>query len=305
MRNNQQTIARRVDLSGVGLHSGRIVRIEILPGDVNSGIIFKRTDILGTPAVAAHVSNIQSTDLNTTIGIGEVRISTIEHLMAAFAGLGIDNAIVKIDGPEVPVMDGSAAPFVDAILAAGILPQSAARRMFIVRDSFELRQGDKWIKVEPADVTTYAMAIEFKSQAIGKQSCEIEWTEGSFEQIFDSRTFCHVNDVTAMRKAGLALGGSLENAIVVSDDEVLNPEGLRYDDEFVRHKLLDCIGDLALLGAPLIGKITASKSGHGLHAGFMKALWQKRSEVLAVVEDVNRIYSSPAQEARAAVVGVK
>lgn len=305
MRNCQQTIARRIDLSGIGLHSGRMVRLEILPGDVGSGIVFKRIDILGMPTVAAHVSNIQSTDLNTTIGIGEVRVSTIEHLMAAFAGLGIDNAIVKIDGPEVPVMDGSAAPFVEAILDAGILPQSAERRVFVVRESFELRQGDKWIKIEPADSTTYSMSIEFKSQAIGRQSVEIEWTESAFEEIFASRTFCHVNDVTAMRKAGLALGGSLENAVVVSDDEVLNPEGLRYDDEFVRHKLLDCIGDLALLGAPLIGKITASKSGHGLHAGFMKALWQKRSEVLAVVEDVNRPIASSKVAARAAVAGIK
>lgn len=305
MRNCQQTIARRIDLSGVGLHSGRVVRMEILPADASLGIVFKRTDILGTPSILAHVSNIQSTDLNTTIGVGEVRVSTIEHLMAAFAGLGIDNAIVKIDGPEVPVMDGSSAPFVEAILSAGILPQAAERRVFVVRESFELRQGDKWIKIEPADKTTYAMSIDFKSQAIGKQSCQLEWSPTSFEQIFASRTFCHMNDVTAMRKAGLALGGSLENAVVVSDDEVLNPEGLRYDDEFVRHKLLDCIGDLALLGAPIIGKITASKSGHGLHAGFMKALWQKRSEVLAVVEDVGRPHAAAIVPARAAAAGIK
>lgn len=303
MLNAQQTVACRIDLSGVGLHSGRVVHLEILPADIGTGIVFKRVDLLGAPSIPAHVNNIQSTDLNTTIGVGEARVSTIEHLMAAFAGLGIDNAIVKVDGPEVPVMDGSAEPFVEAILAAGIVPQGAQRRLLIVREAFELRQGDKWIKVEPADETTFTMNIEFKSKAIGKQVVEFRWQHDSLESIFASRTFCHMNDVQAMRKVGLALGGSLENAVVVSDEEVLNPEGLRADDEFVRHKLLDCIGDLALLGAPIVGRVTASKSGHGLHAGFMKALWHKRSEVLAVVEDVSHKSASTAPQA--AVAGIK
>lgn len=284
--NNQHTVARRVEVSGVALHSGKVVRIEILPSAINSGIVFKRVDLPGTPSVPAHLSNILSTDLNTTIGHGEVKISTIEHLMAAFAGLGIDNALVKIDGSEVPVMDGSAHPFVTRILAAGISTQDAQRRYFVVRQAFEFKMGDKWIKIEPAEVTSFAMEIDFTSKAIGRQSFSFNLDRDSFLEIAGSRTFCHENDISAMRKAGLAIGGSLENAIVVSDDEVLNPEGLRFDNEFVRHKLLDCVGDLSLLGGPLVGKITASKSGHGLHAAFMKALWVRRQELLTTVEDM-------------------
>lgn len=300
----QNTVARRVDVQGIGLHSGRTVRVEILPAEVGSGIVFKRVDLPGSPTIPAHVNNILATDLNTTIGIGDVKIATIEHLMAAFAGLGIDNALVKLDGAEVPVMDGSAAPFVEAIRSVGMTQQNDIRKLFVVRDTFELRQGDKWIKIEAADLTSYSMYIDFRSKAIGQQSYEMHWTMSSFDSIFSSRTFCHVNDVNAMRKAGLALGGSLENAVVVSDDEVLNPDGLRSSDEFVRHKLLDCVGDLALLGAPLIGKVSAYKSGHGLHAGFMKALWQRRSEFLSVVESVGSgfSHSTPAQ---AAAVGMK
>ncbi len=284
--NKQHTVARRVEVSGVALHTGKVVRIEILPSAINSGIVFKRVDLPGSPTVPAHLSNILSTDLNTTIGHGEVKISTIEHLMAAFAGLGIDNALVKIDGPEVPVMDGSAAPFVARILSAGISAQDAQRRYFVVRQAFEFRISDKWIKIEPSDVTSFGMQIDFKSKAIGRQSFSFNLDRDSFLEIAGCRTFCHENDVSAMRKAGLALGGSLENAIVVSDDEVLNPEGLRVDNEFVRHKLLDCLGDLSLLGGPLVGKITASKSGHALHAAFMKELWARRHELLTTVEDM-------------------
>lgn len=282
----QHTIARRIEVSGIALHSGKVVRIEILPAAINTGIVFKRVDLPGSPSVLAHVSNIQSTDLNTTIAHGDAKVSTIEHLMAAFAGLGVDNALVKIDGPEVPVMDGSAAPFVDRILVAGIAPQEAQRRYFVVREAFEFQMGDKWIRVEPSDVTTYEMEIEFKSKAIGRQSFGFIMDREAFIDVSGSRTFCHVNDVNAMRKAGLALGGSLENAVVVSDDEVLNPEGLRYENEFVRHKLLDCVGDLALLGGPIVGRVVAFKSGHGLHAAFMKAVWAHRNQLLSIVEDL-------------------
>lgn len=282
----QHTVARKVQLSGVALHSGKVVRMEIHPAAVNTGILFKRVDLPGMPGVLAHVSNIQSTDLNTTIGLGEAKVGTIEHLMAAFAGLGVDNAVVKIDGPEVPVMDGSAAPFIERILVAGLAVQNAQRKYFVVRTPFELRSGDKWIKVEPSDSRDFEMQIDFKSQAIGRQSFSYSFARDSFLKIAGCRTFCHVNDVNAMRRAGLALGGSLENAIVVSDEDVLNPEGLRFKDEFVRHKLLDCVGDLSLLGGPIIGKISAHKSGHGLHAAFMRAIWARRDEVLAVVEDL-------------------
>lgn len=299
--NFQSTVARRIEVQGIGLHTGRTIKLEILPADVGTGIQFKRTDIVSLPVIPAHVNHILATDLNTTIGIGDVRVATIEHLMAAFVGLGIDNALVKLDGAEVPVMDGSALPFVEAILAAGIEEQNEIKKRYVVREAFEFRQADKWICIEPSDVTSYSMYIDFRSKAIGEQRYEMIWSPSSFESILSSRTFCHVNDVNAMRKAGLALGGSLENAVVVSDEEVLNPDGLRSADEFVKHKLLDCVGDLALLGAPLVGKISAYKSGHGLHAGFMKALWQRRSEVLSVVESVGASYSvPPARQAIAA-----
>ncbi len=282
----QHTIARRIEISGIALHSGHVVRMEILPASINSGIIFKRIDLPGSPTILAHLNNICSTELNTTIANGEAKVSTIEHLMAAFAGLGVDNALVKIDGPEVPVMDGSAAPFVDKILVAGLATQDAQRRYFVVRETFEFQVGDKWIKIEPSDVTSFAMEIDFKSKAIGRQSFEFSMDRETFLDVAGSRTFCHVNDVNAMRQAGLALGGSLENAVVVSDNEVLNPEGLRFDNEFVRHKLLDCVGDLALLGGPIVGKVTACKSGHGLHASFMKAVWARRNDILSIVEDL-------------------
>lgn len=298
----QHTIARRIEVSGIGLHSGKVVRIEILPAAINTGIVFKRVDLPGTPTVQAHVNNIQSTDLNTTIAHGNAKVATIEHLMAAFAGLGVDNALVKIDGPEVPVMDGSAAPFVEKILAGGISSQEAQRKYFVVREAFEFRMGDKWIKVEPSDVTSFEMEIEFKSKAIGRQSFGFVLDRDSFLEVSGCRTFCHVNDVNAMRKAGLALGGSLDNAVVVSDDEVLNPEGLRCSDEFVRHKLLDCVGDLSLLGGLIVGRITASKSGHGLHAAFMKAIWSRRNEVLSTVEDLGVRHSSQKSSAVAGAI---
>ncbi len=193
--------------------------------------------------------------------------------------------LVKLDGPEVPVMDGSANPFVEKILEAGLVDQATHRKILVVKDRCELRQGDKWIRIEPYHAPTYSMEIEFRSHAIGRQQVVVTLGAGGFETIMKCRTFCHVNDVNAMRKAGLALGGSLENAVVVSDEEVLNPDGLRCSDEFVRHKILDCVGDMALLGSPFMGKVTAYKSGHGLHASFLKLLWQKKSEIFSVIED--------------------
>ena len=299
----QNTIARRVEICGVGLHSGRSIRVELLPAEVGTGVVFKRVDLVGHPTVAAHVSSIMATDLNTTIGVGSVRIATIEHLMAALAGLSIDNVLVKLDGPEVPVMDGSAITFVEKILEAGIASQDRPRRLYVVREPFSFQQGDKWIKIEPSDYISYSMQIDFKSRVIGRQSYEMLWEQKSIEQIYSSRTFCHLNDVNAMRVAGLALGGSLENAVVVSDEAVLNSEGLRFHDEFVRHKLLDCIGDLYLLGGPIVGKISAYKSGHGLHAGFMKALWARRAELLSTVESVKTFGSR--LSSNLAAVGMK
>lgn len=287
MDSHQSTLKKTIAMSGIGLHSGRITRLEILPGAANSGIVFRRTDVPGAEPVRAIAANVGSTDLSTAIGAGVNRIATIEHLMAAFAGLGVDNALVLVDGPEVPIMDGSSAPFVDQILAAGVVKVDGPRRLYFVKEAFEIRDGDKLMRVEPSDRLEFSCSVEYASGAIGKQALDFTFSRSGFLDLCESRTFCHVKEVDAMRAHGLALGGSLDNAIVVTDTEVMNPGGLRMADEFVRHKLLDCIGDLALLGAPLVGKVTIHKAGHALHTRFVNELLKRRGELLSVVEISN------------------
>lgn len=279
----QGTIKRAVRFVGTGLHSGRQVTLEILPALPGTGIVFQRTDVAGCPPIAAHFNNIVSTDLCTTLGRGGVTVGTIEHLMAALVGLGVDNAAIRLDAAEVPILDGSAAPFVDKLLAAGITKLPGARRHLVVHSAFEVRQGDKLMRVEPADQLEFACVIDFPSRAIGRQELSVPFSASSFMDLCESRTFCHVREVDALRAAGLALGGSLDNAIVVTDTEVMNSEGLRCHDEFVRHKVLDCLGDLALLGASLIGKVTLVKNGHALHARFMRELMSRQDELLTEV----------------------
>lgn len=282
----QHTIATKIVLSGRGLHSGRLVRMEILPAAANTGIVFQRTDIPNSLAIEAQPYNITSTDLSTTVGAGANAVSTIEHLMAAFAGLEIDNALVKVNAPEIPIMDGSSTAFVQAMLQAGFKRLNYPRRQLVVRRAFEVRQGDRFIRIEPARRTKFKCSIEFKHKVIGRQSIEMTMGREEFIELSNARTFCHINDVNAMRQIGLAQGGSLENAIVVTDDGVMNPEGLRGADEFVRHKLLDCIGDLAILGAPLVGLITVNKPGHALQAQFMVELLKQKSQVLSILDGV-------------------
>lgn len=280
----QSTLRKKLTLSGIGLHSGRNVRLDVLPAMPNTGIVFQRTDLAGAPQIKANVCNISSTDLSTTIGTGENKVSTIEHLMAAFAGLGIDNALVLVDAPEIPIMDGSAAPFVDQLLMAGIVKVNGTRHLLIVKKAFEVRAGDKLMRVEPSDRLEFSCTVDYGKSIIGRQELDLVFSRSSFLDLCESRTFCHLNEVNAMRNVGLALGGSLDNAIVVTDTVVMNPGGLRTADEFVRHKLLDAIGDLALLGSPLLGRVTLHKGGHALHAAFVKELMARRDELLTVVE---------------------
>jgi UDP-3-O-[3-hydroxymyristoyl] N-acetylglucosamine deacetylase len=277
-------LKKKIELKGIGLHSGRPATLTVLPAEGHTGVVFRRTDLAHAEPIKATVTNICSTDLSTSIGNGQNKVATIEHLMAAFAGLGIDNALVLVDGPEVPIMDGSSAPFVDALLAAGIAKIPGHRRLFVVKDAFEIKDGDKLMRVEPADRLEFSCVVDYKSGAIGRQALDFTFSRANFLDLCESRTFCHFKEVEAMRAHGLALGGSLDNAIVVTDTEVMNPGGLRYADEFVRHKLLDCIGDLALLGAPLVGKITLHKAGHALHAKFVTELMRRKAELLSVVE---------------------
>ncbi len=280
----QSTLRRKVRFVGIGLHSGRSVSVEILPARANSGIVFHRTDAPLSAPILAVAANITNSELSTTIGHGGHAVATVEHLMAAFAGLGIDNALVRIDGPEVPILDGSSAPFVDALLAAGVSKVDGYRRLLVIKEAFEVRVGDRVMRAEPASRLRFQCQIDYPSAAIGRQNLELTFSRSSFLELCESRTFCHVNEVDAMRAHGLALGGSLDNAIVVNDTTVMNAEGLRTSDEFVRHKLLDCIGDLALLGAPLIGRISLEKAGHAVHAKFMHELLARKVDLIAVVE---------------------
>jgi UDP-3-O-[3-hydroxymyristoyl] N-acetylglucosamine deacetylase len=281
----QGTLKEKASFAGVGLHSGRVVNLEVWPASPNTGIVFHRSDRMDARPILAHPFNVTSTDLCTAIGTDGSAISTIEHLMAAFAGLGIDNAYVRVDSSELPILDGSSAPFVDKFRAVGIDRSSHVRRQFVVKKPFEVRSGDAFIRVEPYPHQKFTCNIQFdNSAAIGRQRLEMEFGEDSFLAICEARTFCHINDVNSMRAMGLARGGSLDNAIVVNDEAVVNADGLRYEDEFVRHKLLDCIGDLALLGGRLVGKITTSKSGHALHAKFTAALLRAQGEVLDILD---------------------
>ena len=280
----QSTLASPVKFAGVGLHSGCMVHVEILPASANVGIIFHRTDNPHAIPVAANPFNISETTLSTTIGTGFSRVSTIEHLMAAFAGLGIDNAYVKIDNSEVPILDGSAALFVDQILLAGVVNLTSPKKYLICKRPFEIMKGDQLIRIEPGEGLTFNCSIDFTemSPVIGKQSLLTAFDANSFGKFSEARTFCHIKDVNFMREKGLARGGSLDNAVVVDDEKVLNGEGLRFEDEFVRHKLLDCVGDLALLGGMLRGKITLKKSGHALHGVFTKEILLNQQDYLVV-----------------------
>lgn len=284
MKKTQSTLQSRIKFSGIGLHSGRSVTIELVPAKPSTGIVFQRVDTQGALPVLAHAHNITATDLSTTIGRDPSNVGTIEHLMAAFSGLSIDNVLVRVDAPELPIMDGSSKPFVQKILEAGILDQGVGRRYLVSREAFEVRNGDRFIRLEPAAATSFHCTIEYPWKAVGRQEMSVDFDSLSFVEICGARTFCHLMEVNAMRKMGLALGGSLDNAVVVNEDGIENPDGLRHDLEFVQHKILDCIGDLALLGAPLLGKITLHKPGHALHAEFMREIMTRKDELLATIE---------------------
>jgi UDP-3-O-[3-hydroxymyristoyl] N-acetylglucosamine deacetylase len=280
----QRTLKKSVHFSGVGLHSGISANLTVSPAEVGSGISFRRVDQGDGPTIKASWDTISITDLSTSIGFGDHRISTIEHLMAALAGLGIVNAEIQIDGPEVPILDGSAKNFVESFEQTGVLVQDQCRKIYKIQKPFLYEEGEKAIKLEPADMTEYRCTISFSDSIIGRQTIIYRHSIRAFMELATARTFCHYRDIDAMRRAGLAMGGSLENAVVVTDEGVMNPEGLQGGDEFVRHKLLDAIGDLSLIGAPLAGKISLYKTGHGVHARFMKLLMEERKDVIELLD---------------------
>jgi len=279
----QHTLKETVTFQGQGLHSGKETQMNVLPAAPGHGIKFIRVDLNPASVIDGNALNITKTDLCTTLGSGAESISTIEHLMAAFLGLGIDNAVVEIDAPEVPIMDGSSLPFAEQFLKVGLQEQDAPRKSWVVKKTFEFCDDDRVVKIEPSDHSSYHCSIDFGSGFIGQQSIDFSLTRENFLDLANSRTFCHVKEVDYLKSIGLAQGGSLENAIVVTDNGIMNEGGLRSEDEFVRHKLLDCIGDLFLLGAPIIGRITVTKPGHGLHAKFMKEVLRKKDELFTVI----------------------
>ncbi len=284
----QKTLKTRISCSGVGLHSGRRVTLTIGPAAIDSGIQFKRVDPAGLGAIIpARWDHVVDTRLCTVIGNGEgVVVGTVEHLMAAFSGLSIDNAMIEIDGPEVPIMDGSADAFVFLIECAGIAEQSAARRRIRILKHLSVGDERANVALTPAPFASLDFALDFPNPAIGRQEKSVRLEEDAFKrELSRARTFGFADEVELLRKAGLARGGSLDNAIVIGADRVLNREGLRYGDEFVRHKMLDAMGDLYLAGAPIEGRFWGARSGHALNNTLLKALFADTDAWTYVVDD--------------------
>ena len=270
----QQTLAEKVSCTGIGLHGGRAVQLTLQPARANTGIVLVRTDRTHPVEIPARPQSLRSTRFATVLGRGDASVGTVEHLLAALYGLGIDNARVEVDGPELPVMDGSAASFVYLIRSAGIFAQREPRRVLRCRRPVEVRDGERRIRLEPARGFRISYAVEFDHPAIGRQELYVDSPSAErFERdISAARTFGFLDQVDALWRAGLARGGSLDNTVVLDAERVLNPGGLRWPDEFVRHKVLDLFGDLALLGVPIQGHVRVERGGHALHQALVAAL---------------------------------
>jgi UDP-3-O-[3-hydroxymyristoyl] N-acetylglucosamine deacetylase len=271
----QHTLKSPALFAGIGVHTGAYTRVSVKPASVDAGIVFVRTDIADRDnVVPAHGEAVCKTQLGTVIGnAAGVTVATIEHLMAALVMLGVDNAVVELDGPEMPIMDGSSAPFVRVLDRAGLRSQDVARAYIEILDTVEVIDGEKRATLRPASGFEVAFDIAFDSAAIGRQSVDLVMDEQMFrDELADCRTFGFLSDVEALRAMGLARGGSMDNCVVVDGDAILNPEGLRRPDEPVRHKALDAIGDLFLLGAPLLGRFEGVLAGHGLNNALVRAL---------------------------------
>ena len=292
----QTTIKAPVTFSGTGLHTGRAVRMTVHPASANYGIWFRRTDVDGVDdLVPARWDAVDDTQLCTRITNDRgVTVSTIEHIMAALVGCGVSNALIEVDGPEVPLMDGSSQHFVDAILARGLSALNAPVHAIEILREVEVVVGDARATLSPAPTLTIDFAIDFADAAIGRQEKTLNMANGAFvHELCDSRTFCRNADIHAMRAQGLALGGSVENAVVVDGADVLTPGGLRHSDEAVRHKMLDALGDLALAGAPILGRYSGYKAGHGVTNTLLRALFADPSAYRIVECDSRRVAGLP------------
>lgn len=271
----QRTLAKAMTATGVGLHSGEPVRLTIRPAPIGHGIVFVRSDVASAPLIRVSAAAVNDTRLSSTMVVDGVKVGTVEHLMSAFAALGLDNLCVEVDAPEMPIMDGSAAPFILLLKEAGVIEQPAPKRFLRVLKPIEVRAGDKWVRLTPFNGYKITLTIQFSHPVFARsaQTMTIDFADTSFlEAISRARTFGFMHEVEMMRQHGLGLGGSLDNAIVLDEYDVLNVDGLRYTDEFVRHKILDAIGDLYMLGHPLIAEFTGYKSGHALNNQLLRAL---------------------------------
>jgi UDP-3-O-[3-hydroxymyristoyl] N-acetylglucosamine deacetylase len=273
----QKTLAQPLNFTGIGLHTGRPVQVTIAPAGANHGLRFVRADLPGKPEILAHYTRVVDTTRATTLGEGGFTLSTVEHLLAALRGLGVDNARIKVEGPELPIMDGSAAPFSRLLREAGLRELSWPRAYVLIRKPVELKQGDQWMRVTPGEPSiTYT--IDFNHPLIRRQRYSVSLQSEKFcSEIAPARTFGFLKEVQYLQTRGLALGGSLENAVVLDDAGVLNPGGLRFPEECVRHKILDAMGDLALLGLPLLGRLEVGRGSHQLHCAFLQFLMRQEN----------------------------
>jgi len=289
----QATVKNKVVFSGIGLHSGRDVSMTLRPADAGTGIIFHRIDMSPSVSIEAIAKNVVNTRLSTTIGVSGATVSTIEHLMAALSGCGIDNVHVDIDGPEVPIMDGSAAPFVEGLRKAGVRVLSRPRKFLVVKKPISVVDGDKKITIIPSRYFRISFDMRFNHPVVNNQFRSMKFSDEVFARDYaPARTFGFLVEVETLKANGLARGGSLDNAVVIGDDGILNEEGLRYDDEFVRHKIMDSVGDLSLAGYPLIGHVKAYKSGHDLNHKLV-------TEILARPECWKLVEAGDSQDSRA------
>ena len=281
---NQKTIKEKISLKGVGLHSGKNVEINLLPSEPNSGIIFKRTDLTRNNIIIPMFNNVVDTTLCTTLSNQHgVKVSTIEHLMGALYGLGIDNLLVEINSQELPILDGSAKIFVEKILSSGIKSSTTPIKLIKINKKVTYQEGEKKISLDKSKVASEIdFEINFQNQIIGKQRNKLNIFNDELESIFESRTFCLYEDVEKLKKAGLAKGGSLENAVVVGENKILNDGGLRNTCEFVNHKILDCMGDLYLSGYRIVGSLITSQGGHGLTNKILRKLFSDNSNFTVI-----------------------
>ncbi len=293
----QRTIREQIQCTGVGLHSGQPVTMTLLPAVADQGIVFIRADLPERPEIPARLENVSCSVLATTLATGKVSVGTVEHILAALSGSGVDNLTIEVNGPELPIMDGSAAPFLLMINAVGTKPLGRSRQFIRIKKPIRVSQGDRTIEIKPSESTKVSCSIEFDHPLLQNQEMSVDLNPSDFGlEISRARTFGFLDDAEALRRAGLAQGGNLDNVIVIDRFKVLNAGGLRFEDEFVRHKILDMIGDLSLLGKPILGHVSAYKTGHSLNHQMVREIQASPDcwELVCPGQDTEPAFSTPA-----------